>query len=269
MKILIASSGAMGRVYMPLAAEIGLPASIILLQLDYWMNAEPHRVVDGWLVMGVREMERLMHGAMKRSAISSQLKKLQALRLIQTEAIEGEKLKIKLDGEGLGNLKSIVLLEGAEVSTLRTGVHITDTTNVTNDTNISIGDNVTNDTNERTAEHARIVTLYQGKIGALSSTDYHSLTEAFVKDAKLTEAWINHMAGNKKIKKPIALLLARVREGKAPDVTVTAVSEQRSANSGQQGGEGQEIVLPPNLDEMIEKAKAIGKGLRANVQYVR
>lgn len=260
MKILIANSGAVGRVYMPLAAEIGLPASIILLQVDYWMNAEPHRVADGWLVMGVREMERLMHGAMKRSAISSQLRKLEAQKLIITEKVEGEKVKIKLNGEGLNTLKSIIVLDG-EVSTLRTGVHITDTTiTYTNDTNISKTDDDKNVTNEQTAEHARIVTLYQSKIGSLNETDYHSLTEAFVKDARLTEAWINHMAGNPKIKKPIALLLARVREGKAPAVTVTHVGEQRSAVSGQQeGGEGKPI-LTLSLEEMIERAKNF-KGL--------
>lgn len=126
--------------------------------------------------------------------------------------------------------------------------------------------------------HAAAITLYQELGGKLDGKGSRLLAAAVTVNHDLTMQWIRHCAANPSVKYAPGLIKAMVAKGEAPDVVVThversvdsgqpsAVSGQRAAVSGQQGGEGKE---PPNLDEMIAKAKAFGEGLRKNVQYLR
>ncbi len=107
-RILLQNKGATLRVYAPLAAEIGFTPSVILLQIDWWMNHDRPVFRDGnwWLEFSLREMARRLSGCITPESIRQNLIKLQKAGYILLESGAG-KYRIALNILGLKKTKSI------------------------------------------------------------------------------------------------------------------------------------------------------------------
>src|SRR5574341_809001 len=122
----IANSGATLRIYTPLAEEIGLNPSLILLQIEFWLNQEIKEkvVIDGvqWLGLSLNEMRKRAFTFWSRQTINSNIEKLRDMGLIslatQTDLVLPEKIAkkfhddvhfIRLNSAGLQNLESVVI----------------------------------------------------------------------------------------------------------------------------------------------------------------
>jgi hypothetical protein len=113
-KIMLANAGAQIRVFAPLAEEIGLNESIMLLQLDYWINhAKPNEIrldEDGkyWLIMSMRSMKTRCLGFWSLDTISRVIDALVKLGLVEVARDARRKpFNIHLIVSAISKLKSI------------------------------------------------------------------------------------------------------------------------------------------------------------------
>lgn len=111
--ILIEAHQPVLRVYTPLADEIGLSPSILLLQIDFWLNSDSAIFEDGhwWISLSIRDMQKRGLGFWTPTTINRNIGQLERKCLIVSVIPDDPEKprKIRFNREGIEKLESIQL----------------------------------------------------------------------------------------------------------------------------------------------------------------